>query len=107
MDIRPIDIEAYVSDVGRRARAASRAMARAASAAKDQALAATAALRDSERTFRIVAQVSNDEVWEWDLVHNQVWHNNSARCAGSPDAIPAISTSQPMMGLMPAARVAL
>ena len=43
MDIRPIDIEAYVADVGRRARAASRAMARAASAAKDQALAATAA----------------------------------------------------------------
>jgi glutamate-5-semialdehyde dehydrogenase len=43
VDIRPIDIEAYVADVGRRARAASRAMARAASAAKDQALAATAA----------------------------------------------------------------
>ncbi len=43
MDIRPIDIEAYVADVGRRARAASRAMARAPSAAKDRALAATAA----------------------------------------------------------------
>jgi len=43
VDIRPIDIEAYVADVGRRARAASRAMARAPSAAKDRALAATAA----------------------------------------------------------------
>ncbi|TXH59604.1 MAG: glutamate-5-semialdehyde dehydrogenase [Burkholderiaceae bacterium] len=38
-----MDIEAYVADVGRRARAASRAMARAPSAAKDRALAATAA----------------------------------------------------------------
>ncbi|MCL4747795.1 MAG: glutamate-5-semialdehyde dehydrogenase [Burkholderiaceae bacterium] len=38
-----MDIAAYVADVGRRAREASRAMARAATAAKDQALRATAA----------------------------------------------------------------
>ncbi len=43
MDIEPIDIAAYVADVGRRARAASREMARAQTAAKDRALAATAA----------------------------------------------------------------
>lgn len=42
-------------------------------------MAATAALRDSERTFRIVAQVSNDDLWEWDLVHDRVWHNSSAQ----------------------------
>ena len=42
MDIQPIDIAAYVADVGRRARAASRVMARAGTAAKDRALAATA-----------------------------------------------------------------
>jgi glutamate-5-semialdehyde dehydrogenase len=43
LDIHPIDIRAYVADVGRRARAASRLTARAATAAKDRALAATAA----------------------------------------------------------------
>jgi glutamate-5-semialdehyde dehydrogenase len=43
VDIQPIDIAAYVADVGERARAASRAMARAATAAKDRALSATAA----------------------------------------------------------------
>ncbi|MBX3590555.1 MAG: glutamate-5-semialdehyde dehydrogenase [Burkholderiaceae bacterium] len=41
--MHPIDIRAYVADVGRRARAASRLTARAATAAKDRALAATAA----------------------------------------------------------------
>jgi len=43
VDIRPLDIPAYVADVGRRARAASRAMAKASTAAKDRALLATAA----------------------------------------------------------------
>ncbi len=43
MDTRPLDIAAYVADVGRRARAAGREMARAATAAKDRALLATAA----------------------------------------------------------------
>ena len=43
MDLRPLDIPAYVADVGRRARAASRAMAKASTAAKDRALLATAA----------------------------------------------------------------
>jgi glutamate-5-semialdehyde dehydrogenase len=42
VDIQPIDIAAYVADIGRRARAASRVMARASTAAKDSALAATA-----------------------------------------------------------------
>ena len=42
MDIQPIDIAAYVADIGRRARAASRAMASAPTAAKDRALSATA-----------------------------------------------------------------
>jgi glutamate-5-semialdehyde dehydrogenase len=42
VDIQPIDIAAYVADVGRRARTASRVMARADTAAKDRALAATA-----------------------------------------------------------------
>src|SRR5690606_26047814 len=41
------DVDAYVADLGRRARAASREMARAATAAKNRALAATAAaIRD-------------------------------------------------------------
>ena len=43
MDIHPLDIRAYVADVGQRARAASRLIARAATAARDRALAATAA----------------------------------------------------------------
>jgi len=40
--------------------------------------AANAALRESERTFRIVAQVSNDGLWEWDLLNSHVWRNNGA-----------------------------
>jgi len=43
LDVHRIDIDAYVADVGRRARAASRETARAGTAAKDRALAATAA----------------------------------------------------------------
>lgn len=43
MDNQPIDIAAYVAQVGHRARAASREMARAPTAAKDAALKATAA----------------------------------------------------------------
>lgn len=42
MDNQPIDIAAYVAQVGHRARAASREMARAPTAAKDAALKATA-----------------------------------------------------------------
>ena len=49
MDIRIPDIAAYVADVGRRARAAGRAMARAATADKDRALLATAAAIRRER----------------------------------------------------------
>jgi len=43
VDIQRIDIDAYMADVGRRARSAGREMARAASATKDRALLATAA----------------------------------------------------------------
>ena len=43
LDARPLDIDAYVADLGRRARRASRAMARAGTAAKNRALEATAA----------------------------------------------------------------
>jgi glutamate-5-semialdehyde dehydrogenase len=43
VDIQRIDIDAYMADVGRRARAASRETARATTAAKDRALVATAA----------------------------------------------------------------
>ncbi len=42
MELESIDIGGYVSDVGRRARAASRVMARAATAAKNRALEGTA-----------------------------------------------------------------
>jgi glutamate-5-semialdehyde dehydrogenase len=49
VDIRTPDIAAYVADVGRRARAAGREMARAATAAKDRALLATAAAIRRER----------------------------------------------------------
>ncbi len=50
MDNQPIDIAAYVADVGRRARAASRAMARAATSQKDHALRSTAAAIRREAT---------------------------------------------------------
>ncbi len=43
MEIESFDIGAYVDDLGRRARSASRTMARAATAAKNRALEATAA----------------------------------------------------------------
>jgi len=47
------DVDAYVADLGRRARAASREMARAATAAKNRALAATAAaIRDQAAALR-------------------------------------------------------
>ncbi len=53
MDNQPIDIAAYVAQVGHRARAASREMARAATAAKDAALKATAAaIRREARTLQ-------------------------------------------------------
>ena len=51
--------------------------------------AATAALRDSERTFRIVAQVSNDGLWEWDLVNNHVWRNDGIQFRVRPPHGPA------------------
>jgi len=50
VDNQPIDIAAYVAQVGHRARAASREMARAPTAAKDAALKATAAAIRPRRT---------------------------------------------------------
>ncbi len=52
-------------------------------------MAATAALRDSERTFRIVAEVSNDGLWEWDLVNNRVWRNDVFQTGDRPPHGPA------------------
>ena len=51
------DIAAYVAETGRRARAASRVMARAATAVKDRALAATAAAIRRERPALAAANV--------------------------------------------------
>ncbi len=55
MDNTPIDITAYVADIGRRARAASRLTARASTAAKDAALHATAAALRRERAALVAA----------------------------------------------------
>ncbi len=48
--------------------------------------AANTALRESEHTFRIVSQVSNDGVWDWDLTNGHVWRNNGVQLYGqTPD----------------------
>jgi PAS domain S-box-containing protein len=33
------------------------------------------ALRESEERFRFLAEVTNDAIWDWDLVTNQLWWN--------------------------------
>jgi PAS domain S-box-containing protein len=40
------------------------------------------ALRDSEERFRIVAEVSNDGLWDWDLTGDRVWRNNRLQLYG-------------------------
>ncbi|WP_183965434.1 glutamate-5-semialdehyde dehydrogenase [Quisquiliibacterium transsilvanicum] len=57
--MRTPDIAAYVADVGRRARAASREMARAATDAKDRALLATAAAIRRERAALVAANAKD------------------------------------------------
>ena len=44
--------------------------------------AAAAALRESESRVRIVSQVSNDGLWDWDLTTGHVWGNNGIQLAG-------------------------
>ena len=71
MDNSSIDVAAYVADIGRRARLASRVMAKADSATKDRALRATA---DAIRRARPALQAANQK----DLA--------AARAAGSDAA---------------------
>ncbi|HKP04755.1 MAG TPA: PAS domain-containing protein [Chthoniobacterales bacterium] len=35
-----------------------------------------AALHESEARFRLLAEVTNDAIWDWDLVKNEVWRND-------------------------------
>ena len=34
-------------------------------------------LRASEERFRLLAKATNDAIWDWDLVTNAVWWNDS------------------------------
>jgi PAS domain S-box-containing protein len=33
------------------------------------------ALRESEERFRLLAEVTNDAIWDWDLISNELWWN--------------------------------
>lgn len=33
------------------------------------------ALRESEERFRLLAEVTNDAIWDWDLITNELWWN--------------------------------
>jgi PAS domain S-box-containing protein len=54
----------------------------------DQA-AAAAALRDSAHRFRIIAQVSNDGLWDWDLTSDDVWRSDGIPLFGQAPHDPA------------------
>ena len=36
---------------------------------------AQAALRESQERFRLLAEVTNDAIWDWDLITNELWWN--------------------------------
>lgn len=42
-----------------------------------QHLQAEQALRDSERRFKLVAQATNDVIWEWDVASDEIWCNEA------------------------------
>jgi len=58
---------------------------------------ATAALRDRERRFRIIAQVSNDVVWDWNLVANTVRYYDEPATGDRPtiEERPEPATAEP------------
>lgn len=33
-------------------------------------------LRDSEERYRIISKVTNDAIWDWDLINNELWWND-------------------------------
>ena len=46
------------------------------------------ALADSERRLRIVSDVSNDGLWDWDLIHDVVWRNKGPLFSGPDEEAP-------------------
>lgn len=50
-------------------------------------------LQQSEERFQILAQATNDAVWDWDLITNRVWWNESVTTLFGYSASEASSTS--------------
>ena len=51
-------------------------------------LAVQNALRESEQRLRLVADKSNDGLWDWDLVNNRVWRNRGPLFVDLPPGAP-------------------